>query len=280
MIRVLLVDERQETVLAYHAMLMERGYLAEIARSGAEASEKLRTHHWDVVITDLDLEDSNGLRIVAEARRSSPLASIFLLSEYSDLHWALQGIPFGVSGILVRPCNFEQLEASIQQELAKRSYDSRLQEEVALYELLAEMQLDTFDRSSAMEAALKKILPVLRFDAAALFQYESTTQILDLIASIGLPPDVRQVYDQFHLGEGLVGQTAVRERIVLQEDPTGSATMGEPFFLSSGAVPLLHQDRLTGVLALFSRSNRILKPPDLRLLNTAGRQIAHALAQL
>lgn len=83
MLRVLLIDDEESLHFAFHEFLRARGHAADSARSAEEAFERLSSHRYDAVVVDLRLsgfDDTDGLRVVARARRDHPETRIVVLS--------------------------------------------------------------------------------------------------------------------------------------------------------------------------------------------------------
>ena len=67
--RLLLVDDDQAVLLTLKAVLELNHFDVDTAFSGVEARKKLRTHEYEMVITDVSMEtDDAGLEVLREAR--------------------------------------------------------------------------------------------------------------------------------------------------------------------------------------------------------------------
>ncbi|MFQ5655603.1 MAG: response regulator, partial [Planctomycetota bacterium] len=74
--RVLFIDDEPHHAQALADALRVAGYEVEVAISGAEGIDKLRTQPFDLVITDLVLGDIDGLQVLREARAIHPLIGV------------------------------------------------------------------------------------------------------------------------------------------------------------------------------------------------------------
>jgi response regulator RpfG family c-di-GMP phosphodiesterase len=278
-ISVLIVDDEAQIVSTYKRILTIKGYHADGASSGKEAFEKMRAQTWDIIIADLELPDTTGLKILAEANKLTPPPVTIILTGYATLDSAMQAIRFGAADYLLKPCEFEQIETAIHQGLAKRNFNLKLQEEISISNELALAINSSLDLDEIFRVTLKKILEVLHLDAGAIYVIDPKTQSLELINSEGLAPSDLSEKRTF-AGTALAGEVAAKERIVMNEDTTTHRMdIRKPTnpFLSSIGVPLKAKDRLKGVMTLFSKGGRIFKPSDLRLLNTVTMQLSLAI---
>lgn len=276
---VLIVDDEAQIVSTYKRILTLKGYNADGANSGKEAFEKMRERPWDIIMTDLELQDTNGLKILAEANKLSPPPVTIILTGYATLDSAMQAIRFGAAAYLLKPCEFEQIEAAIHQGLAKRNFNLKLQEEVAIYNELALAINSSLELKEIFRVTLKKLLEVLHLDAGAIYIVDVKTQSLELVNSEGLPVEPADERRRFS-GKGLAGEVAAKERIVINEDTTTHRVdlrKNSIPFLSSIGIPLKSKEQFKGVMTLFSKGGRIFRPSDLRLLNTVSMQISVAI---
>ena len=96
------------------------------AESGFEALRVLPRDHYDLILTDINMPDINGLELVSfvksnEAYRSIPL--VIVSTEGSDRDRA-KGVRLGADAYLVKPFEPEHL-CDIVEELLERSDQSR-----------------------------------------------------------------------------------------------------------------------------------------------------------
>ena len=60
---LLVVDDEESVAITMGAILEMDGYLVSISTSGSDALRKLRESDFDLVLTDLRLDDADGLSI-------------------------------------------------------------------------------------------------------------------------------------------------------------------------------------------------------------------------
>lgn len=71
-----------------------------IAGSLAEAQEKLRTHRFDVVVTDLrlverDMNDVSGLVVLSEAKNKDPYTQVIIVTNYATRDRSVEAMSQG-----------------------------------------------------------------------------------------------------------------------------------------------------------------------------------------
>ncbi len=101
--RVLVVDDEAgiRDLLAKALALAE--YDVDLAGGGAEALERLRRQHYDLVITDLKMPGVDGMTLIRDARRFLPQLPIIIITGYSTEASAIDAVNLGVNGYLTKP---------------------------------------------------------------------------------------------------------------------------------------------------------------------------------
>jgi two-component system chemotaxis response regulator CheY len=108
---ILTVDDSPSLRMAIRIALSGAGYSVTEAGDGAEGLSKARAAKFDMIITDLNMPNMNGLDMIREIRRApvqtgTPI--IFLTTE-SDDAMKQQAKAAGATGWLVKPFQPDQL---------------------------------------------------------------------------------------------------------------------------------------------------------------------------
>ncbi len=103
--RALVVDDSLSVRRAIASLLEDHGYDVTLARDGLEAVKSLETARPDVVLTDLEMPNMNGLELAQHVRSRPELAGltvIMITSRSMDKH-RRQGLSAGVDVYLTKP---------------------------------------------------------------------------------------------------------------------------------------------------------------------------------
>jgi two-component system response regulator HydG len=87
------------------------GYDCTVATSGAAGAAKIENDVFDLVITDLMMNDVGGLEILEQARRELPEAEVILVTGHGTVPSAVQAIQKGAFNYLLKPLDLAQLRA-------------------------------------------------------------------------------------------------------------------------------------------------------------------------
>jgi two-component system response regulator GlrR len=107
--RVLIVDDDPDMRDLLGHWLRAEGLTVEVASSGVEALARLDVERPDLVLTDLFMDDMDGLRLIAEVHRDDPILPVIMLSGQAEVGDALKAAHLGVSAFLTKPVQSDAL---------------------------------------------------------------------------------------------------------------------------------------------------------------------------
>lgn len=110
---LLVVDDEESVALTMGAILELDGYSVAISTSGADAMKKLHEAMFDLVLTDLRLDDGDGLGIIGEVCRVQPDTVSIVLTGYASLESAIKALREGAYDYLIKPCDVDELRAVV-----------------------------------------------------------------------------------------------------------------------------------------------------------------------
>jgi two-component system sensor histidine kinase/response regulator len=128
---LLVIDDEQSVAVTMGAILEMDGYDVTISTSGADALGKLHEHVYDLVLTDLRLDDIDGLTIVSEVCRVQPDTVCIILTGYASLESAIKALREGAYDYLIKPCDVEELRAVVARGIERRQLGLQLKARMA-----------------------------------------------------------------------------------------------------------------------------------------------------
>lgn len=112
-LRILLVDDHEESLSAMARLLKISGYEVHTATTFADALTIASRQPCDLLISDLGLPDRTGLDLLGEVRAMYPLKGI-ALTGYAEEHDVRQTTNAGFARHLTKPVDFTALLAAIK----------------------------------------------------------------------------------------------------------------------------------------------------------------------
>ena len=116
-LRILLVDDHQDTCTALERLLVRRGHLVAAAHNVRSAMETAARSPFDLVISDIALPDGTGTELMTYIRAISRIPGI-AISGFGMNGDVEKSIEAGFSEHLVKPVKMENLEAAIDRVIA------------------------------------------------------------------------------------------------------------------------------------------------------------------
>ncbi|MGH8930486.1 MAG: SpoIIE family protein phosphatase [Egibacteraceae bacterium] len=113
---ILVVDDRDENIVALRAVLDPLGHRLLMARSGIEALRYLLTHDIALILLDVHMPGMTGFETAArikERERTRDIPIIFLTAYSNDVTHAVQGFSHGAVDYLTKPIDAAVLRAKV-----------------------------------------------------------------------------------------------------------------------------------------------------------------------
>src|ERR1051326_8687299 len=102
------------------------GYQVSVCTSGADGLQALQGTTYDLVLTDLRLDDADGLSIVSEVCRLQPDAVSIILTGFASLESAIKALREGAYDYLIKPCDVDELRAVVARGIERRQLGVQL----------------------------------------------------------------------------------------------------------------------------------------------------------
>ncbi|HEU4434432.1 MAG TPA: response regulator [Pyrinomonadaceae bacterium] len=118
--RLLVVDDEESLRITTAAILEKEGYTVDTASSGDEAIALLAQKDYDLVLTDLHMEGGDGLSVLNEIRRHSPLTISVVLTGFASVESAIAALQEGAYDYLVKPCDIDSMKHTIRRGVEHR----------------------------------------------------------------------------------------------------------------------------------------------------------------
>ncbi len=126
--KILVVDDEQSVATTIKAILQLDGNEVTAVTTGKEALVQLRETEFDVVLTDLRLDDLDGIEILRETQKLWPDTVSIMLTGYASLESAVTALRSGAYDYLIKPSDVDELRATIGRALERRRLRQRLVE--------------------------------------------------------------------------------------------------------------------------------------------------------
>src|SRR5207302_6154932 len=112
-LKILLVDDHQDTCAALEKLLVRRGYLVAATHNVRSALEAAARNKFDLLISDIALPDGSGIDLMTQLQAISKMPGI-AISGFGNNRDIEKSLEAGFCEHLTKPVNLEQLEVAMK----------------------------------------------------------------------------------------------------------------------------------------------------------------------
>ena len=117
---ILVVDDEEMTRKNLDHVLTREGYAVMTAASGGEALDLLKKHNVEVIITDLKMENVDGMGVLASAKEKDPSTEVIMISGYATVPTAVEAMKKGSYYYLSKPFKLDEIRSTVKAALSKK----------------------------------------------------------------------------------------------------------------------------------------------------------------
>ncbi|NTV48987.1 MAG: response regulator [Geobacteraceae bacterium] len=111
--RILVVDDEENARMALSKILTHDGYEVASAGNGQEALNYLRSKDVELIITDLNMPEMNGLMFLRELNRIHPASNVIMITAYGEVESYLEAMTLGAFEYINKPVRYDDLKKVI-----------------------------------------------------------------------------------------------------------------------------------------------------------------------
>ena len=111
---ILVVDDEPEILALAREILGAAGHV-EVAANGKEALAKLKTHAYDVVLTDMIMPEMSGTEVYQHLKKINPEVKVLLASGYTADEKALEILKDSHCGFIQKPFDIVHLSHKVRE---------------------------------------------------------------------------------------------------------------------------------------------------------------------
>ncbi|MEI6827721.1 MAG: response regulator [Desulfuromonadales bacterium] len=111
--RILVVDDEENAREALSKILAHDGFQVASAGNGLEALNFLRSNDVELIITDLNMPEMNGLMFLRELNRTYPTSKVIMITAYGEVESYVEAITLGAFEYINKPVKYDDLKKVI-----------------------------------------------------------------------------------------------------------------------------------------------------------------------
>jgi two-component system NtrC family sensor kinase len=103
--KLLIVDDEPIILQILQAVFEDGPWELTACSTGKQARESMEKQGVDILLTDKNLPDINGLELLADAKRVNPLSEVIIITGYASLETALSALEMDAFDYVLKPLN-------------------------------------------------------------------------------------------------------------------------------------------------------------------------------
>jgi DNA-binding NtrC family response regulator len=171
---ILLVEDKNSMRKMLSQTLKAEGYHVLEARDGHEALELFRKNWVDLILTDLQMPEMDGLELMKEIKDEGSIVDVLIMTAYGTIERAVEAMKIGALDFITKPFDTDHLLILINRAIQNRRME---RENMVLRETLSKKygMSDIIGKSQAIQDVAQKIQKVAATGSSVLILGESGT---------------------------------------------------------------------------------------------------------
>jgi putative nucleotidyltransferase with HDIG domain len=265
--RILVVDDETHVRAMMGSTLERQGYEVQLASSGREALETLEMAAFDLVLTDIVMQDVNGIALLEQIHAQHPNLPVVMVTAIHDISVAIDSMRRGAYDYLLKPFEREHLLTTVRRAMDHRhaleenqNYQQSLEQMVrARTEMLRHAMEDLEHSYDVTLEALGDALDLKDSETEG-HSKRVTAYTIALARAMGIPPAEIKVIARgaflHDVGKMAIpdeilrkpGSLTTDEQVVMREHCTRGYNMLRkiPFLAGAAEIVYCHQEHYDG----------------------------------
>lgn len=126
--KALVIDDDAATLELMKFQLEAEKFKVETAERGEKGIKLVEENDFDIILTDLNLPDLNGIEMVRRFKEISPTTEIIMITGYGSLEKAIEATKAGAFYYVEKPVEFEELLVLIEKAVERKKQAAEIEE--------------------------------------------------------------------------------------------------------------------------------------------------------
>ncbi|MGB7441343.1 MAG: PAS domain-containing protein [Coleofasciculaceae cyanobacterium] len=302
---ILIVDDNFDNLQLLTHMISERGHKVYIAPDGALALQSVLSHLPDLIVLDIMMPGIDGYEVCSRLK-GNPITQdipIIFISALNEVFDKVKAFELGASDFITKPFQEQEVLARIEHQLQIRRLTQQLRQQnrqLACNAKRLSLRSDIafalsqggepdslgqgeggkgkLDLSTMLSRCCQAFVQHLDVAFARIWTFNSEVQMLELQASAGMYTHIKGAHARIPLGSYKIGRIAAQHQPHLTNNVNNDPQISNlewarrEGMVAFAGYPLIVEERLIGVLAMFARHP--LEETTLELLASVATEIA------
>ncbi|HEX9023108.1 MAG TPA: response regulator [Geobacteraceae bacterium] len=112
--RILVVDDEENARFGLTRLLSNEGFLVDSVANGCEALNYLRQQEVNLIISDINMPEMNGITFLKELNKNFPKSNVIMITAYGGVESYIEAMNLGVFEYINKPVKIDELKSIIR----------------------------------------------------------------------------------------------------------------------------------------------------------------------
>lgn len=117
--RILVIEDQEEIAIFIKKGLEAEMFTVDVALTGKQGEFLASINNYDLVISDLNLPDKNGIEIIKSIRKKGKFFPVIMLSGITDNKIKIEALDSGIDDYQTKPFSMEELTARVRSNIRR-----------------------------------------------------------------------------------------------------------------------------------------------------------------
>ena len=118
--RILVVDDEPLMRDFLVETLQRKKYLVEAVGNGSQAIDKIKTEHYDLVITDIRMPEVSGMEVLDQVKKLDPDAEVIIITAFGTIENAVEAMKKGAYDYITKPFSADEIEIVVDRAIERQ----------------------------------------------------------------------------------------------------------------------------------------------------------------
>jgi DNA-binding NtrC family response regulator len=102
-LEIMIIDDETIVGKRLKPALEKSDYAVEVFESGAEALKRIEEKDFDIVVTDVRMDDVDGIEVLGKVIEKSPQTKVIIMTGYATIELAREALVKGAYDFIAKP---------------------------------------------------------------------------------------------------------------------------------------------------------------------------------
>ena len=109
--KILIVDDEENARIGLSRLLAREGFLVESVPNGYEALNYLRQHQVNLIVTDINMPEMNGISFLRELNKTFPQSNVIMITAHGGVESYIEAMNLGAFEYINKPVKIDELKS-------------------------------------------------------------------------------------------------------------------------------------------------------------------------